>query len=81
MVKYKVRSSLKQYLKPIKRGFKVWVRADTSNGFISVLDVYTGKDGSATANMGTKVVERLSQVLVSDRYHLYFDNFSLSLSV
>ena len=62
MVKYKGRSSLKQYLpmKPIKRGFKVWVRANSSNGFISDLDVYTGKDGSATANHGTEVVEQLS---------------------
>ena len=82
MVKYKGRSSLKQYLpmKPIKRGFKVWVRADSSNGFISDFDVYTGKDGSATTNLGTKVVERLSRVLVGGRYHLYFDNFFSSLS-
>ena len=81
MVKYKGQSLLKQYLpmKPIKRGFKVWVRADSSNGFISDLDVYAGKDGSATANLGTKVVERLSRVLVGGCYHLYFDNFSLSL--
>ena len=37
MVKYKGRSSLKQYLpmKPIKRGFKVWVRADSTNGYIN----------------------------------------------
>ena len=47
MVKYKGQSSLKQYLpmNPIKRGFKEWMRADSSNGFISDLDMYTGKDG------------------------------------
>ena len=79
MVKYKGRSSLEQYLpmKPIKRGFKVWVRADSSNGVISDLNVYTGKDSSATANLSTNVVERLSRVLVGGRYHLYFDNFSV----
>ena len=32
MVKFKGRSSIKQYqpLKPIKRGFKIWCRADSS---------------------------------------------------
>ena len=29
-------------MKPIKRGFKVWVRADSSNGFISDLDGRSG---------------------------------------
>ena len=59
----------------------MWVRANSSNGFISDFDVYTGKDGSATANLGTKVVERLSRVLVGGHYHLYFDNFFSSLSL
>ena len=37
MVKFQGRSSLKQYLpmKPIKRGFKVWVLADSINGYCS----------------------------------------------
>ena len=30
-------------LKPVKRGFKVWVLADVVNGFISNLSVNTGK--------------------------------------
>ena len=43
MVPYKGRSSLKQYMpqKPIKRGFKVWVRADSTNGYVSQFQVYT----------------------------------------
>ena len=42
MVKFKGRSSIKQYqpLKPIKRGFKVWCRSDSTNGYI---DNFTGK--------------------------------------
>ena len=81
MVRFKGRSSLKQYLpmKPTKRGFKVWVRADSSNGFVCDLDVYTGKDGAVTTNLGAKVVERLSRALVGGHYHLYFDNFFSSL--
>jgi hypothetical protein len=45
MIKYKGRSSMKQYMpnKPIKRGFKVWVRGDPRNGYVSQLDVYVGK--------------------------------------
>jgi len=36
---------MKQYLpkKPVKRGFKVWVRADVQTGFFCDFQVYTGK--------------------------------------
>jgi hypothetical protein len=27
----------------IKRGFKVWVRGDPTNGYVSQLDIYVGK--------------------------------------
>ena len=30
--------------KPIKRGFKVWVRADSDNGFVCEYQVYCGKE-------------------------------------
>ena len=45
MIKFKGRSSMKQYMpkKPIKRGFKVWVRGDAINGYVSELEVYAGK--------------------------------------
>ena len=47
MTKFQGRSSLKQYMpqKPIKRGIKVWVLAESTNGFFSRLEVYTGKRG------------------------------------
>ena len=37
MIKYQGRSFLKQYipLKPTKRGIKVWVATDSSNGYLS----------------------------------------------
>ena len=49
VVKFKGRSFLKQYLpmKPIKCGFKVWVRADSQNGYLCNFDIYTGKEESA----------------------------------
>ena len=68
-------------MKPIKRGFKVWVRANSTNGYINDFDVYTGKGESVTANLGAKVVERLSRALVGGHYHLYYDNFFSSLSL
>lgn len=77
MVKFKGRSALKQYVpkKPIKRGFKVWVRADSINGYICDFQVYTGKDDSAETQLGAKVVKSLSRSLVGGHYHLYYDNF------
>ena len=46
MIPFKGRSSLKQYLplKPVKHGVKVWVRADSTNGYICDFSVYTGKE-------------------------------------
>ena len=83
MVKFKGRSSLKQYLpkKPVKRGFKVWMRADSTNGFVSDLEVYTGKSDTTTQGLGAKVVTKLSSALQGGFYHLYFDNFFSSLSL
>ena len=64
MVKFIGRFTLKQYMpkKPIKRGFKVWVRADSHNGYISDLDVYTGRDDSTETNLGAKVVKKLRKL-------------------
>ena len=55
MVKFKGQSSIKQYqpLKLIKRHFKIWCRADSSNGYISKFVVYTGKSDD---NLSHKVV-------------------------
>ena len=67
MIKFKGRPSLKQYLpmKPIKRGFKVWVRADSQNGYLCNFDIYTGKE-SVETNLGAKVVKKLLRTLVGD---------------
>ena len=83
MIKFKGRSSLKQYLpmKPIKRGFKVWVRADSHNGYLCNFEIYTGKEDSVETNLGAKVVKKLSRTLVGKRYHLYFDNFCSSVTL
>ena len=45
IVKFKGRSSLKQYLpmKPIKRGFPVWTLADFKNGYVFSFGIYKRK--------------------------------------
>ena len=83
-IPFKGRSALKQYLpmKPIKQGFKVWVRADSINGYVCDFEVYTGKDGkNVETNLGPKVVKKLSHALIGGNYHVYFDNFFSSVKL
>ena len=84
MVGFKGRSSLKQYIpsKPTKRGFKVWVRCDSRNGFTCCFQVYTGKVGdTAEKNVGARVVKDVSNDVLDKGYHLYFDNYFSSPSL
>ena len=78
MIKFQGRSSLKQYmpLKPTKRGIKVWVLADSHNGYFSRFEVYTGKKGNtAENNLGTGIVKTLTAELMEKDHHIFFDNF------
>ena len=84
MVAFKGRSSMKQYvpLKPVKRGFKVWVRADSHNGYVCEFECYTGRKGEKSeAGLGGNVVTRLTRDLVGKHYHLYMDSFFSSVSL
>ena len=58
------RSAMKQYLpkKPVRRGFKVWVVADSSNGYFLDIDVYVGKasDGVTTEHGWERASVQLS---------------------
>lgn len=81
MVPFKGRSSLKQYmpLKPVKRGYKIWVLADAKSGFIMKFDPYTGKDtttfSSNSATMCEKVVLNLCDVIETTLCLVAYDNF------
>lgn len=81
MVRFKGRSSLKQYLpmKPIKRGYKVWCRADSQTGYLIDFQVYEGKaaDRPASMGLGEHVVLSLLDG-VEPGTQLYFDNFFTS---
>ncbi len=78
MIKFQGRSSLKQYMpmKPIKRGIKVWVLADSNNGYFSRLEVYTGKKSTGTElGLGTRVVLDLTKDFQHKWHRVYCDNF------
>lgn len=79
MIAFKGRSSLKQYMpkKPIKRGYKVWVRAD-AYGYMCDFQIYTGKNKDTEVveqNVGGRVVLDLCKDLNFKNYTVYFDNF------
>ena len=83
MIPFKGRSSLKQYvpLKPVKRGFKVWVRADSWNGYFCELEVYTGKaaDGTTEQNLGERVVLKLTEKIAGLNHQVFVDRFFTSV--
>ena len=84
MIAFKGRSAMKQYMpkKPTKRGFKVWVRADSKNGYVCQMDFYTGKQGDRVeVGLGANIVRRLSESLVGQHYSLYMDNYFSSISL
>lgn len=81
MILFKGRSSLKQYmpLKPTKRGYKAWVRADSKTGYVFQFQIYTGKEeGGTEVGLGARVVKNLSESLKNMNAHLTFDNFFTS---
>ncbi|GFU54491.1 piggyBac transposable element-derived protein 4 [Trichonephila clavipes] len=79
MIKFKGRSSLKQYMpmKPIIRGYKVWMRCDSS-GFACEFQIYTGKTEEVERNLGERVIRNLSQKLLGKNHVLFFDNYFTS---
>ena len=80
MIGFKGRSSMKQYLpmKPVV--FKIWVCADSHNGYICQFECYTGWQGDTTeVGLGSLVVTRLMRDLVGK--HIYMDSFFSSVSL
>lgn len=79
MVKFKGRSTLKQYMlkKPIKRGYKIWTRAD-QRGFLCQFDIYTSKVNEVKEkNLGERVVQKFCEPLYGKNHFVYMNNFFL----
>ena len=86
MVKSRHRSGIRQYIKdkPNKWGIKLWVLADSSNGYTVDFDVYigraAGRDVSAKG-LGYDVVMKLIRNFLNQGYHLFVDNFYTSVTL
>ena len=78
MVPFKGRSAMKQYipLKPIKRGFKIWVLADSITGYFYNAIPYVGATtGRTGTGLGERVVTELTSSLHGMYHQVYCDNF------
>ncbi|XP_048575717.1 piggyBac transposable element-derived protein 4-like [Nematostella vectensis] len=86
MVKSKHRSGMRQYIKnkPTKWGLKLWVLADSTNGYTYDFDVYAGRqtaNAPSTNGLAYDVVMKLLSPLLNQGYHLYCDNFYTSVTL
>lgn len=87
MIKFKGRSSIKQYMpmKPIKRGYKVWCVAD-QYGYILQFQIYQGKNKNMPGEfqkfgLGGRVVLDLTKDMWNKGRIVFFDNFFSSLEL
>ena len=71
---------MKQYMpkKPVRRGLKVWMRADSMNGYVSEFQVYVGKEKSSEKGLGPRIVKDLTRKVTHRNFHIYCDNFFTS---
>ena len=85
MVAFKGRLSFRQYMpaKPTKYGIKVWMVADSSNGYVLNFDVYLGKEAGhrRTHGLGYDFVTKMITPFMNKNHHVYFDNFFSSVGL
>ena len=85
MIAFRGQLSFRQYIpaKPTKYGIKVWVRADSHNGYVHEFEVYVGKPHGVEreVGLGKKIVLKLSEKLRGKNNHLYFDNYFNSVEL
>lgn len=82
MFTFKGHSVMKQYMpkKPIKWGFKFWMRSDAKSGYCYELDLYTGKKSEDSEyGLGETIVLNLSEKISHLRVRLAFDNYFSSV--
>lgn len=78
MIPFRGRISYRQYLpaKPCKFGVKVWELADSSNGYVYQMQIYTGKkDTGREVGLASRVVWDLTRILSNKKHHVYMDNY------
>ena len=79
MIAFKGRLSFRQYLpaKLTKYGIKVWMAADSLNGYVLNFSVYLGSEGENRRihRLGYDVVMNMAHPFLNKNHHLFFDNF------
>lgn len=88
MTKFKGRSSLKQYMpmKPVKRGVKMWLRADARTGYTYDMNVYAGRDQNRNQDqdsrtLGENVILTLCSTITNPDTTICFDRFFTSVTM
>lgn len=69
--------------KPIKYGIKIWMTADSSNGFVRNLDVYLGKEPNQwprICGQGYDVVTCVVRPLTNKNHHVSLTTFLAQLN-
>ena len=67
--------------KPTKYGIKVWMAADTKNGYVSNFAVYLGQaenNRRRIHGLGYDVVMTMTEPFLNNYRHIFFDNFFTS---
>ena len=79
MIAFKGRLSFRKYLpaKLTKYGIKVWMAADSSNGYVVNFSVYLGSEGEIRRQhgLGYDVVMGMTRPFFKRKHHVSFDNF------
>lgn len=78
IVKFKGHNIMRQYVKgkPVRWGFKLWLRCGSKTGYTYEMDLYTGKkDDGVEVGLGENVVLKLCRNLVGTGVRVFMDNF------
>ena len=85
MIAFRGTLAFRQYMpaKPAKYGIKVWMRADSHNGYANEFEVYVGRPAGQKheVGLGKKVILKLTEKLAGKNNHIYFDRFFNSVDL
>ena len=75
-------------IKPVRRGLKVWMRADGITGYVSQFQVYIDEEVSSETGLEARVIKDLTSTLLgkhsattSSQLSNYFTNFTGMVSM